>query len=52
LKITDLEHNLICISTAEGSSYDGFVYGLPHYMEIFNMTSETMDHTTKAEVWG
>jgi hypothetical protein len=52
IKITDLEHNLICLSTFEGSSYNGLIYGLPHYLEILNMTTDNIDHTPKPEVWG
>jgi hypothetical protein len=34
----DLAHNIICLGTFEGSSYDGFTYGLPHYLTLFNLT--------------
>jgi len=47
---TGLDHNLICLGTAEGSSFDGFVYGLPHYLEIFNASS--INETEKLDVWG
>ena len=37
----DLSHNVLCLSTAEGTSSDGLIYGLPHYFEIFDLTPTT-----------
>jgi hypothetical protein len=37
----DLNHNILCLSTAEGTTTDGIIFGLPHYLEIFDLTPTT-----------